>query len=460
MESELFIAYLIYGFVYILFGFRILTIEKHHGHNRYLNQAFKYVAIFGIVHGFSEWLTVLRISNLFIPIDAIIQNTKFILKMVSFVLLMQAGTTIIVALKIKRSWLKIIPVTFGIIYLIVFIIVLTNHGFDYFINNRTFNIIYIRYFLGVTGAFIAALGFYLESQRPEYVYNQLKWRYLAIAITCVVYGLIDGLIVRPTDFFPGNVINNHNFYAFFGFRIQWLKIGVGLVFYFVIGRLIAVLNQLVSTSIATANIATIEMDARCKIGFEMHDLIIQSLYGIKLKTSKLIKEYPMIDPLKVLNKDLDDALSQTRDFIHNETLQRMSFKDLYESLIHLKNQLNYAKKSVITLNLDPSLIAKTSEHSISITQCFFSVQEALLNAFKHAQANTIEVTVKNANDHIQMIIKDDGVGIDKTVSKGRKSYGMFSMRQRVQSLDGQLTVVSDSAGTSIIINVPISEFIL
>src|SRR5699024_899420 len=48
---------------------------------------------------------------------------------------------------------------------------------------------------------------------------------------------------------------------------------------------------------------------------------------------------------------------------------------------------------------------------------FRLVQEALQNAIKHAQANTIKVLMEIRNDHISVIVKDDGVGFDPSIEK-------------------------------------------
>ena len=50
-------------------------------------------------------------------------------------------------------------------------------------------------------------------------------------------------------------------------------------------------------------------------------------------------------------------------------------------------------------------------------------REALLNAFVHAQAKSIEVEVEYASRHLRVLVRDDGRGIDPEVlHSGREGH--------------------------------------
>ena len=73
-------------------------------------------------------------------------------------------------------------------------------------------------------------------------------------------------------------------------------------------------------------------------------------------------------------------------------------------------------------------------------------QEALNNAIKHSQAEQIEIVIDLQKEKAVISVKDNGIGFDKselTISKYRESFGMVSMRERAELLDGEFTVSSE-----------------
>ena len=81
------------------------------------------------------------------------------------------------------------------------------------------------------------------------------------------------------------------------------------------------------------------------------------------------------------------------------------------------------------------------------------VQEALANVRKHAQAHKARISFSKRGDTFEMVVADDGRGFEPEalpVAGARKSFGLASMRERVASLNGELTVESrPGAGTRV-----------
>ncbi len=86
---------------------------------------------------------------------------------------------------------------------------------------------------------------------------------------------------------------------------------------------------------------------------------------------------------------------------------------------------------------------------------FRLVQEAVQNAYKHAEATNIEVKIEFKPNRVIMVIKDDGKGFNPTEKKA-SSFGLIGMKERVNMLAGQLTIRSEpEKGTAIVIAIPI-----
>jgi two-component system nitrate/nitrite sensor histidine kinase NarX len=87
------------------------------------------------------------------------------------------------------------------------------------------------------------------------------------------------------------------------------------------------------------------------------------------------------------------------------------------------------------------------------------VQEALTNVRKHAQATQIWIRLQQhqaQNDRLSLTIADDGVGFDPALPRGRGHLGLATMRERAQSQNGELTIVTGpNQGTRIIVTMPV-----
>ena len=88
--------------------------------------------------------------------------------------------------------------------------------------------------------------------------------------------------------------------------------------------------------------------------------------------------------------------------------------------------------------------------------CLFRIaQEALQNVVKHADARNAEVKLTGTSESLQLEISDSGRGFDPAKLGG--GMGLLSMRERVNFLDGHLTIRSKpGTGTRIAVRVPIN----
>jgi signal transduction histidine kinase len=84
-------------------------------------------------------------------------------------------------------------------------------------------------------------------------------------------------------------------------------------------------------------------------------------------------------------------------------------------------------------------------------------REALANAFRHSQANKIEVELEYSTKHLRVLVRDDGTGIDPNVlDSGRDGHwGLAGMRERAESIGARFRVWSRArAGTEVELSIP------
>jgi two-component system nitrate/nitrite sensor histidine kinase NarX len=83
------------------------------------------------------------------------------------------------------------------------------------------------------------------------------------------------------------------------------------------------------------------------------------------------------------------------------------------------------------------------------------LQEALANVRKHARVERVRVSVARDEGWIVAGVADEGVGFDGSTPLGESHFGLSIMRERVESVGGEITIESrPGAGTRIEVRVP------
>ena len=90
------------------------------------------------------------------------------------------------------------------------------------------------------------------------------------------------------------------------------------------------------------------------------------------------------------------------------------------------------------------------------TVIFRVTQEALTNVVKHAEAETVRITVASRERSVVLAIEDDGRGFSEARTHDG-GFGLVGMRERVASLNGSLEIESThGSGTRIAVEIPLS----
>lgn len=89
-------------------------------------------------------------------------------------------------------------------------------------------------------------------------------------------------------------------------------------------------------------------------------------------------------------------------------------------------------------------------------QLYRIVQELLNNILKHSESRSFKLSIFDLKDHVKLRVKDKGVGFNyEKKLKGRNSFGLNTINERVQILGGKIEVQSSSQdGTKTVIYIP------
>lgn len=202
-----------------------------------------------------------------------------------------------------------------------------------------------------------------------------------------------------------------------------------------------------------------EMD-RKRIANELHDTSIQDLTHI-IHQIELAGFYIDLDPTKAklelasVNDEIRKIIKDIRNTIFD--LRPMSFDDLGLSGA-IENLINILQtRFVVDIQSDMNFTDDYDE--LKKLEIYRVVQECLTNSAKHANANTITLSICDKDNDLYICISDDGIGIPKQEEENdsdkKKHYGLQIMKERVSILNGRCYINSKrNEGTKIEIIIP------
>ena len=193
-------------------------------------------------------------------------------------------------------------------------------------------------------------------------------------------------------------------------------------------------------------------EQRLSISRDLHDnigaqltFIISSVenvkYGFDIQNEKLKSK------LSNISSFAKDTIVELRDTIWAMNSNEITFQDL-ESRIN--NYIEKAKE--VQDNISFSFATEEALQSKKLTSVegmnvYRTIQEAINNSIKYADANVISITAKQLEKNIAIVIKDNGNGFDyQNVEKGN---GLNNMQKRIVEIGGTFHLHSDIAGTKI-----------
>ncbi|OCG21023.1 hypothetical protein A9G11_08785 [Gilliamella sp. wkB108] len=195
------------------------------------------------------------------------------------------------------------------------------------------------------------------------------------------------------------------------------------------------------------------MKERSAMARELHDSIAQSLSCLKIHISCLQMQADLtsqnsIDLLTTMRKEVNITYSQLRELITSFRL-RLNQTGFYASLIELIEEFNQKLQFNIQLEYLLPLNIINSKYAFHLLQF---IREALNNIYKHAQASHTRISLTiDDNQIISVCIEDNGVGLPNDI-KQDNHYGLIIMRDRVEILNGNLTINSQPhQGTQIMV---------
>jgi signal transduction histidine kinase/ligand-binding sensor domain-containing protein len=203
---------------------------------------------------------------------------------------------------------------------------------------------------------------------------------------------------------------------------------------------------------------------RVRVGRELHDTLLQSFQGLLLRfqTAYALFDTRPADAKEVLGSSIDQtaqAITEGREAVQGLRASTVESNDLAQAITTLGEQLAAEASSATSVGLHVGVEGTPRNlHPIVRDEIYRVASEALRNAFRHAQAQQIEVEFRYDQRQFRLRVRDDGKGIEATflTAEGRAGhFGLHGMRERAKLMGGKLTVwTAAESGTEIELIIP------
>jgi signal transduction histidine kinase len=200
------------------------------------------------------------------------------------------------------------------------------------------------------------------------------------------------------------------------------------------------------------------LEERERIGMDLHDGIIQSIYGVGLAMENIQHmlgegESQAKNRVKHAIDDLNQIIRDIRTYILDLRPRQLNNENLLDALRRLASEYRANTLASATVSgTKARLDSLPQSHSMAL---FHICQEALANAAKHAAAKRVSVNVWTTDERVVMEVRDNGKGFDLDRMSKSIGHGLANMQTRVRAVGGEVDISSaPGEGTTILAWVP------
>lgn len=196
---------------------------------------------------------------------------------------------------------------------------------------------------------------------------------------------------------------------------------------------------------------------RLRIAREVHDEIGGLLTAIKMDLAWMKQRLPsdntvLLEKTTTIEDLVDKASTAARNLAHS---LRPGYLDSFGIIAAIEMEANeFQQRTGITCTLTHTDddIELNPDVSIALFRIF---QESLTNIMKHAQADTVEVSVCNLENCVDLTIIDNGRGFADAERLKPRSFGLRGIQERVEHFGGKVKISSTPGkGTTVAVSIP------
>jgi signal transduction histidine kinase len=494
-ETNRIIVLSVYGQVFFLTGLAI-ALQSRQRSELPLARTLGWLAAFGLVHGLMEWgYLFVPIQAGFLPLPAVeaLLLLQLVMKPLSFAFLFQFGVELLISAGgtttprvLGQPWLRLVPSLSLGLWLVATVAISSTLAAGFVPATSpwlptaeigpalaqigaplTVGDVVARLMIALPGALAAAVGLRRTArQLGPMAGPRVAGAMRAAAVAFVVYAALAGLVPLAAPFPPASVLNGETVQATLGIPIEVFRSITGLAIALAVVRSLELFEHEIDRQLDEARRRELLLRERERIGRDLHDGIIQSIYAAGLHLEQAASEADRApaqtrDRIGTVMGELNRITGDIRSTIFDLRSGDLEVRDAEAIVLAVADELH--AHTLVSLEVRSEGLYRPRLRPEQAEQLRQLVTEAFSNILRHARANAVTVEMASTQRRFTLVITDDGVGFDPDAQhrgSGRRgrAQGLGNMRRRAELLDGTLSVESaPGEGTRLSLTMPVAS---
>ena len=268
----------------------------------------------------------------------------------------------------------------------------------------------------------------------------------------------------PAPFPPASVLNGQVVLDTLGVPIEVFRSITGLAIAVAVIRSLELFEQETDRALADARRRELLLRERERIGRDLHDGIIQSIYAAGLHLEQAANDADAAptatrDRIGTVMGELNRITGDIRSTIFDLRSGELETRDAEAIVLAVADELQ--AHTLVTLDIGSDGIYRPRLQPEQAEQLHHLVTEAFSNILRHAHASRVEVHMSCTQRRFTLDIRDDGTGFDPDapMARGRRgrAQGLANIRRRAELLDADLRIESaPGRGTRLSLTMPVA----
>ncbi len=201
---------------------------------------------------------------------------------------------------------------------------------------------------------------------------------------------------------------------------------------------------------------------RTRIAQELHDTLLQGFLSVSMQAHVVSDMLPADSDAKpTFTRALQlmgQVIEEGRNTVRGLRSSNKASLDLEHAFARIREELSVDGAGDEPIEFRVIVDGQPRPlHPLLRDEVYRIGREALINAFRHARAKSVDLELKYSPSHLRVVVRDDGCGIDPQIlGEGRDGHwGLSGMRERSDRIGAQFHVWSSpAAGTEVELRVP------
>ena len=200
------------------------------------------------------------------------------------------------------------------------------------------------------------------------------------------------------------------------------------------------------------------LSERTRVAQDLHDTLLQGCLSASMQLHVAVDRMPadsaIKEPLTHVQQLMGRVIDEGRNAVRGLRSSDDAARDLEQAFSRVPAEVTMEEDVGFRIIVEGM---RRPLHPLIRDEVYRIGREAIMNAFRHAAAQHIEVEIEYSRRGLCVLVRDDGRGMDSTILSSRREghLGLSGMRERAERIGGRVHILSrPTAGTEVELSVP------